>query len=293
MPEKNPIDLEMDALLERLKGQTGLAANAYTSDPLASDHLLLRQSWGFFKRRVATIENQWRQITDSKNEEIQILKTQLGVARERLQELESDRIAAESFLRSIEMARLEDHENFRKEKDKTIQRWEEERIALEADRIKLEQTLKRKEDRLKEYDLAMLQVKKEREDLRVAFREAEAKWGENQTELIKSLNENILEKDAFFQSEQLKVDLLRREVEHRNQLLKDAAGRETELAERLKKLEADFRQLKNEKEESDVRLAREQEDLKRFHAERARMLDDWQREKAEWRELWDRRQEGK
>src|SRR5919108_519018 len=85
----------------------GPLANAYRTDPLASDHLLLRQSWEFFKRRMAAVERQWKEIVESKTEENRLLKKQLADQQERLNRLESDQLSSTEFLRAMELSRLE------------------------------------------------------------------------------------------------------------------------------------------------------------------------------------------
>jgi hypothetical protein len=282
------LEREMDAVLARLTESKDSARNVYGADPLASDHLLLRRSWDFFKKRVAAIEDQWRDISNTKQEEIHLLKKQLKEVQERLYEVEQDRLSASDFLRALEMARLEDHEKFRTDKDKLTQRWEEERVSLESDRIRLEQANQLQAAKLERQESLTRAVENEMKAVRSQFRDAEAKWQETQLALIEKMNQQIVEKDELFQSEQLKTDLLRREVERLNQTLKESSLREESLLEKGRVLETKLGNIVEELARLQDSLVREKDVVASLLAERDRLRSDWDREKSEWRELWDR-----
>lgn len=283
------LDQQIDGLMERLAGAAGPQSNPYRTDPLASDHLLLKQSWDFFKRRVAAIEKQWQDIVSSKSDEIRLLKKQLGEQQERLEKLESERLASEDFLRSMELARLEDHGRFKRDKEILVQRWEEERMALETDRRRLEHDLSVEREKIADYQKSIRDLQAL---LNTAKREragAEVEWKEKNASLAQSLHEQLVEKDELFRAEQHRTELLQAELDRRDQFLSEAANKQIELERQCEVL----KQAVISKDESlrilETDLRREQEDLKRLQAERSRLLDDWQREKAEWRELWDRK----
>lgn len=259
--------------------------------PLASDHFLLNKSWEFFRRRLKAMEDQWNDIARSKEERIDSLTRDLEAARLRLADLEErtgdrDSIEAEVLReRTTELAR------FNRDAALLKERWEEERLRLaeqadresfERKRAEAERDAERKRHQAREAEnLAAI------EQIRRSLADAMERAGRDRSELL----DNLTRKEEQIVSLETKTGLLRTEVERRDAALREQsetlveANRDRdELARALEQAAIRERALADQVEQLRLRLGI-------LENERNDIRQSWQREQAEWRELWDRARE--
>lgn len=288
--DRDDLEKEMNSVMDRLTKKSS-NPNPYSTDPLSSDHFILARSWEFFKKRIAAIEKQWQEIVNAKTDETRILKKELQAAQERLNELEQANTSMVEMLAQFKVARLQDFQEFQKKNEKLKMAWDEERITIESNVRRMEHELEREKKKAENASAAqqkrILFLENALKDLKTQNQEIVIKMAESQTEAHKI----AVEKDDDLSAQEGKIDLLRRELERRDQVIRDLqqALRDNEDKSNLlqNKIEAQLDQLAK-KDERHANLQTQMEILKR---EKAELLDTWNREKAEWRELWERARE--
>jgi chromosome segregation ATPase len=153
--------------------------------------------------------------------------------------------------------------------------------------------------------MRIAQQKKDLDSRKVSFSEREARLGEmisglkndaalqaeRERDIQKKCAEELKQKDEKIQSLDTKVELLRGEVDRRDQLIKQfelaVSGNEKDksaltlyVAELQRALKDKDLELQNQKTRFDI-----------LTNERDALREGWERERAEWRELWDRGRE--
>lgn len=289
--KSNEIDRLFDESLNRVAKGTGPLAGAYDTSPLAADHLLLKRSWEYFRHRMNTMEEQWKKILESKDAEIKALLKEIDLTKNREGELKTQNEAFRAFDLEYGRSKATDYLMFEKKIRQLRESWEAEREALHRKEEEFETSKSSFEEKI-------LQLKEE-------FAARQKGWEKEREALHSQLN-TILEQQKKMQAQwasdlaakeeetlslNAKVDLLRPEVERRDQriqqLHEDIRLQESQNSDLMGQLAGHMKKLR-EQEESYSLLSERYAILEK---EKEAMRESWVREQAEWRELWDRERE--
>lgn len=282
---------ELDRLFsecyERI-AKKGTPGSPYSAGPLASDHFLLGRSWSYFKERIKSIESHWKSLLDAKTDQNNALKKEILELQRKLRELAEENKRLASFEQAVVKTRMGDFISFNKDQQRLRLTWEQERQTVEH--------------QLETLRFQLIQERKRNDGLEKKLKVREKQFQETVAELKKENSLNLgkeaktrqefgqimIEKDERIRSLDSKIDLLKSEIERRDQLLKNQLS-ETEARKKSEKeREGEVNKLKAQLDE----LHREHLDLKTrldlSEAEKASIRSTWQKEQAQWRELWER-----
>ncbi|MFN0117247.1 MAG: hypothetical protein ACKVQC_03005, partial [Elusimicrobiota bacterium] len=188
--EFKELDRLFDESLARLEKDQLQVKDAYGGNPLASDHFMLKKSWAYFKERIQTLENYWKQILASKQIETDKLKEIVTRLNSDLEELREKGNLQDEFETSLTAARIKDLLELEKQSRKIKFSWEEERIHLEEELDKLRNELSQQD---KKYQFELTQKDKSMSSLRETIyqlKEEAASFSEK----INGINKGFLEK---------------------------------------------------------------------------------------------------
>lgn len=285
------LDRLFDESANRIKNGTGALSGAYATSPLAADHLLLKRSWDYFRHRINAIEEQWQKIVEAKEAEKKALEKELSLNREQTHDLEIQNTAFRSFEYEYGRSKAEDYIHFQKQTENLKFQWEQERevlmktqselelkiLKLEADSDRSQDDFLKKQARWKD---ALDAARTEAGQLVERHRERQNEW------LAESAQKDADNKDLI-----LKIDLLRAEVENRDQMIKHMKEeifaqerQKTDLASQLALAMGKIREL-----EGEMSVLSERYGI--LMKEKDAIREEWSREQAEWRELWERQRE--
>ncbi len=286
--EFTEIDRQFDEAFERLQRTAPPVATAYGSSPLAADHFLLKKSWDYFRNRVKSIEEQWKKMLEAKDHQYRAVFAELTDARKRQVELEEENNLLRSLDHSVKKARADDYIGFAKKSENLRLHWDAERDALhrkiEALETKIVQTKKAGELRI---STTMAREEKLKETIALLRKEADM-WAERESDIKKKCGDELVLKDEKIHSLDAKVDLLRTEIEHRDQVIKRLTDAVTTHEKDSVAMTAYVAELQRALKEKQLDLANLQTQLAIAHQDKKNLQTGWERERAEWRELWDR-----
>ncbi len=286
--EFTEIDRQFDEAFERINRRGLTTASPYGGTPLAADHFLLKKSWDYFRNRVKSIEDQWRKMLSAKDVQLKTVTDELKRVRQSSLELEDEIHMLRSLDQSIKKARTEDFVGFNRKSEMLRMRWDAERAAL----IKKADDLELKITRLKkDYDLRASMARVREEKLQQALEAAKKDSAiniERERDIQKKCTDELNAKDERIFSLDTKTELLRGEVERRDALLKEMkatlATRDAD-ATAMTSYIAELQRLVKEK---DIEIEQHKTRLQILSQEKDGIQAGWERERAEWRELWDR-----
>ncbi len=285
------IDRQFDDALERARQNVPPVSGPYGSGPLAADHFLLKKSWDYFRNRVRAIEDQWRHMLDAKAAQLNATSQELQSERKMRLELEEETRMLRSLDATIKKARTEDFTGFARKSENLRMRWDAEREVLQR--------------RIDQYELRVAQQKKDLEARKVTFAEREARLiemiqmlkadaathADRERDIHCKWGEEIKQKDDKLQSLETKVELLRGEIDRRDQLIKQfelsVAGFEKDKAALVQYVS----ELQRTLCDRDTEIQNQKTRYEILTRERDALHAGWERERAEWRELWDRGRE--
>lgn len=289
--KSNDIDRLFDESMNRVNKRSGPLSGSYDTSPLAADHLLLKRSWEYFRHRMAALEDQWKKILESKDIEIKALTKEMDLIKEREGELKTQNEAFRAFELEYGRSKANDYLLFEKRIRQLRETWEAEREAInrkEEDFAGVKTSLEMEIVKLKD-ELAARQKGWERE--RDAMHSQLNTILEQQKKMQQQWSADVTAKEEETLSLNAKVDLLRPEIERRDQriqqLKEDLRNQEIQKDE-LTRQAADLVRKNREQEEQILRLSERYSILER---EKESIRESWSREQAEWRELWDRERE--
>lgn len=275
-----------DALARAGGGQP--AADPYGEGPLASDHFLLTKSWAYFKHRLESIERQYAEILQARDEQIRALQSRMGQTERNSEEDGRKRRAVDEIEQAFLADRFADFRSFADNMRRLTESWEEERIRLE-ERIG---TLEAERDRAKADGESKVARQKDAGALEMERRAAAESERDRLAERIGQLEKAAQSREAELleavAARDRAIDLLRAEVERRGAEVRQAGDvLETERRRSAESsVEAsDLRRLVVDQERRQ-RAVEEELALARREVEQLRA--GWEREKADWRELWGR-----
>lgn len=267
------------------------SADVYSEGPLASDHLLLQQSWEYFRRRVQAVEEHWEEIVRSKQAQFEALEEEIQTLRSELSEVREENKMLASFADSIKNVRSDEIKELKRTKDRLEMTGEEERDRLRTELDQLRLSLNEARDQLKALEESR-RVEREREREKIAAYEKQLEVErEKHVASNQSAAENLSDQTDLCQSLQTKVDLLRGEVERRTQavhgLQDDLARARQEIAQKDKMISERDLDMKAH----DDRLSALRREYDVLLEEKNMVKSLWEKEQAQWRELWDRERE--
>ncbi|MCB4755622.1 MAG: hypothetical protein LHV69_01075 [Elusimicrobia bacterium] len=282
------LDQLFDEALERLDPAHAAPIAISPEGPLSADHFLLKKSWDYFRQRLRLIEEQNQTLLQSKEAEGKALQDEIQELKGHLEKMEEENVYLRAFEDSVKEERTEDHLTFKKSAEGLRLAWEEERNTLENSLAELDLAL----DESKKKEAAEITrfhaIEDELRRHSDTLKEELTHIVENKAELEKKHALDLSEKDEMIQSLQSKIDLMRGEIERRDQLLREGdmkrMAQDKQLQELLEKvtarktlLEQKFTELDNLNTRYEI-LEREKEAIR----------SAWEKEQAQWRELWER-----
>lgn len=287
----NELDKQFEACLDRLKRKQPPVPGAYNLGPLAEDHDTLKKSWDYFKERVQTIESHWQEILNAKNAEVDVLKKRVAELDADVAQLETEKNAWGELDEAVKKVRMDDFIEFNK-------RCEHLRMVWHAEKETLDREIGRLELKLEEQSIVH-NAQRESDQKHIAdlkavaelLRRENADVGQKEEDRVRHFEKQMTEKEEINGMLSRKIELLQAEIERRDQQLK--TGLQDNMA--LNKLVADLKaEIKKQSDQiSDQTKTIENLNLRMriVSEERDTMRTSWQREQAEWRELWERNRE--
>ncbi len=282
------IDKLFDDAFEHLDQKTIPLSSAYREGPLASDHFLVKKSWDYFRQRVKMLEDQNAEIVKAKESQIEALHEEMKGLEEKLATLSEETRSLRLFEEAVKEMQSGEYADFQKRSDRIKLSWEEERqrveeqltrarVALDLDRKKAEQRETHLNQQIKELHRTIDVLKKD-----------DVASSEQRLELEKKQASQVEAKDDLIQSLERKVDLMRGEIERRDHLLRtmdeEKALRTNELGvskDKVKELNQSILDLTKQLEHAAT-------ELRMGKDERETLRASWQKEQAQYRELWER-----
>lgn len=286
--EFTEIDRQFDEAFERINRRGPAVASAYGSSPLAADHFLLKKSWDFFRARVKNIEDQWRRMIEAKEQQLRASQAELQESRQRHADLQEENNLLRSLDRGIKKARAEDFVGFARKSENLRLHWDAERDAfqrkIDALEKKIEQARKTADLRV-ETTLAREQKLKETVE---ALRKEMTLHADRERDIKKKCGDEITLKDEKITSLDAKVELLRAEVDRRDQMIKQMAGAISDYEKDSVAMTSYVSELQRALKDKDLELANQKTRIEILVEENKNIQSGWERERSEWRELWDR-----
>ncbi|MCG3203722.1 MAG: hypothetical protein KCHDKBKB_00394 [Elusimicrobia bacterium] len=286
--EFDEIDRQFDETMERLGPKGALNSGAYGTGPLASDHFLLKKSWDYFRFRVKAIEDQWRKMLESKEQQLRIALTDLQETRKQRADLEEENHLLRSLELNVKKARAEDYVGFSRKSQNLRLHWDAERDNY----LKKIEALELKITRMqKNFDLRSSTAQIRESKLNESFQALKQELNthqEREREIQKKCSEELQMKDEKIYSLDSKMEMLRGEVERRDQViqqLQQAFSRREQDATAMGQTITEYERLLKEKDKEMSHLSTR---LQILINEKENLRAGWERERAEWRELWDR-----
>jgi len=286
---------ELDRLFEdareRLESGKVNSSSPYKEGPLASDHFMLKKSWDYFHHRVTDLNDQNDTLLASKTMAIESLTKELEETRNRLEKLEEDHRYFSAFQEELRQEWTGDFLSEKHALERLKNKWEEERVALESRTHDLEYQLEKKTYELK---LGSDLFRKLENDLRAhiqLLKEEQEKSADRQHESVVKIGKELNESAETIKDLHNKIDLMRTEIDRRDQLLQQLEAVRLKQDKRIEGLLLETDELNKELQRQ--RDAYNQLDLTNnvLRQEMENMRRIWEEEKAEWRELWDRERE--
>jgi len=289
--EFSDLDRRFQETLERLEGKSAGSQGLYADTPMAADHYLLKRSWNFFQRRLHSVEEQWRQIAGAKDAQLKAMTEALEDLKHRMSEVKEENDAKQDCEIEIRRERFHDYVGFEKQIEKMRERADEERQVLQNTIEGLEGEIEKKDG---EFQRSKAEFQKRIADLTKIIGELKShldaqatKERELNQKWSSALNDKSSEAEGFF----VKIEVLRSEVERRDQIIKDL---KTESADHEKEQKAALGQMRDfhekwEDAKKQIGLLKAQIEILR--REKDEIRGRWQAEQAEWRELWERERE--
>ncbi len=282
------LDHIFDEAVKRLsigKPETG---DPYQQGPHSADHFLLNKSWDYFKDRVRTIEAHWEEIVNAKDEELNAIKEELRVSREALGESEIRNQMLDKFEEEVRQTRAVDFVDFKKLSERMKQAWEEERQSIAAQLAAVEFALKTERERAKALDEEMTRRGKAAAAAIDSLKQENAALAQKNVEEVKSTHQTAGKKDAEIVERDSRIELLKAEVERRDQFLVEQAQNIDSMGTKIDALLLRIKQGDEALADRDVKIKNLQADIARLDFEKESIKKAWQNEQAQWRELWDR-----
>jgi len=282
------IDQLFDSLSEKIDSKTPLSKGAYPGDPLSQDHFLLKKSWNYFKERIQSLESQFEMQMESKRQEIDALQKEMQVYKEKAADLESKNNFLSAFQESFVKARHIDFVDFQKSQERLREVWEEERGKLEQKTFSLEADLEKQK---KSFVDAEHTFRGREKTLQKAIDDLKNRLflkAQDENEKMRDLTQGMMAKEEEIRNRDLKIDLLKEELgrshEINHKLKEEIVLWEKRADSLILKVEDLVRSLELETQKND-RLAFKVDTLEKEEQE---IRQNWQKEEAAWREMWDR-----
>lgn len=276
---------------ERLNTNGPFRNTPYEQGPLAEDHFMLNKSWDYFKKRIETIEDHYQVVLNSREEEKKLLEAALGKMKEELEAVVRKNQQLMAYEEAVGESRASDFLDFKKINEKLRLAWEIERLRLHEQSIKLENQIAIEKDNKISIEQAFRNKEKilrgQIDELKLALLTEE----ENALIKIKKSEELVLEKDETIAARERKIDLMAQEIERKSNAIGDLSK---ELHLRDKKIDV----LTEKIDELGEEVHRQNEHVKNLEThiemikhDRSVIKENWKKEQASWRELWDRSQQ--
>jgi chromosome segregation ATPase len=286
--EFTEIDRQFDEAFERLTRQSPTVTSAYGTSPLAADHFLLKKSWDYFRNRVKNIEEQWRKMLEAKEQQLRTTMLELTESRQRQADLEEDNHLLRSLDRNVKKARAEDYVGFARKSENLRLHWDAEREALQRKIDALERkVIADKKTADLRVATTITREQKLKETLE-AMRDEASLFADRERDIQKKCAEELTIKDEKIQSLDSNVDIFRSEVDRRDQLLKQLKDMVTTSEKDAVAMTAYVEELQRALKDKDLDLANLKAKLEILTQEKTNLQAGWERERSEWRELWDR-----
>jgi chromosome segregation ATPase len=281
--EFEDLDRLFDRTLDRLENPKDNLRSAYGQGPLAEDHHLLRKAWDYFKSRLKTIDEQYKQVFDAKNLEIAALKAQLEQASADNARIEAHRAELAHFEERVKLERAEELREIEANAARLKAAWHDEREALERRIQDLEAGVEN--DKTMAKSLAdkvraeRIRISADRDSARIELAEFAEKHARAQAEFSAAL----LEKNEIIHLLENHFERLQSEINRRDQVLREMDERRAAEERRADGLEAmAARQAETAREQArELELLRLKIDV--ITKEKDATREAWQREQAQWR----------
>lgn len=284
------LDQMFDDALKRLKGTAGVS-NAYGSDPLASDHLLLKKGWDYFKARIAAVESQFKDILDARQQAIEVLRKEVEAQKQTIQELEETKDEEDGVVWGLAEAQLKDYAQSDKDLADLKGRWEEEKIRYEEMIRAAEHAAETAESRFEKFKNQWAQretlLRTQVDALRTDLEKSRLERIESERNGARQLEEKDEIETGLYQ----KVDILKGEVAARNELIQKFGKVKADLEAFISKLRDENLELKKAVQDREKDAAHLKDELSLLKKEKDILEKNWHAEQAEWRELWERQRE--
>jgi len=286
--EFKEIDHLFDTVFERLENKAPLLKGPYETYPLGQDHFLLNKSWAYFKERIKNIETQYEEQLEAKREEIAALKKEMGIYKDIATELESKNSFLSAFQETFVKSRSIDFMDFQKSEEKLKNVWEEERLKLENKILAQEHEINRlkgnAENQSEEHRKREKMLQKLIDDLK---NKIDLK-AEEENEKLKEITIQLMEKEEVIQNRENKIELLKGEIGRTNGLIKNLKEEIAMWERRAESLIGKVEQLQREMDGRGQKLEQLSFRIDALQREKAELKQNWEKEEASWRELWDR-----
>lgn len=287
-------DKEIDRLNELFERASERLASgkplkdSYGDGPLSSDHFLLSKAWIYFHERMKTLDDQNRELVKTKDEQIKSLRKQNEALLKEREEIKLKNKEEAYVAEQLSKAKIRDLLLIEKNNETLIKRWDEEKLSLVESNKHLEFKIKELMADLDNLKNLIIQKTRSNKELQEEVRSLK----EDRSERIADLNKEKLALNKQHEEEMTslnrKIELLKKEIDHRDILLKEQAA---DLMEKSKETKAD-KHLIEKLESSLEQMTRENKDLSRkietMKSEQEEVKRIWKNEQSEWRELWDR-----
>jgi chromosome segregation ATPase len=282
------INRQFDEAFERLQAKAPLINGAYGTSPLAADHFLLKKSWDYFKGRIKTIEEQWRKMLEAKDAQLRTVVGELVESRKQMVDIEEENRMLRSLDQNVKKARTEDYITFARKNETLRYRWDAEREALQRKGDALEFQLTKSK---KEFDgkLRSFKIKEQSSAESIVMLQKElAAQIERDRETQKRCSDELNLKDEKIQMLDTKVELLRGELDRRDQLVKQLKSTINEQEKDVTAMTAYVAELQRALREKDTEIMHQNTRYDILNKEKENLRITYEQERAEWRELWDR-----
>jgi len=289
--EFNELDRLFDQAIKRADKQNPIALDPYSQGPHSADHFLLKKSWAYFKERMRTIESHWEEIAAAKDQEMSTLKEELNMVRAELEEATLKNSMLDKFEEEVRKTRSNDYINFDRLNERLKQAWEEERQSLATQLSAVEFALQKEKERNVTLQNEMARRARALNSTVDALKEENQELTQKNLEAKQADESKLIAKDEDIAGRDLKIDLLRSEIERRDIVLAQQAK---ELEAYGTKVDALLLRIKHTDEtvaDRDLRIKNLLAEVERLEFEKNALRTAWQNEQAQWRELWDRSRE--
>jgi chromosome segregation ATPase len=292
LPEQKFKDMDQmfDESFARLQGKRSRLNTPY-DHPFQADHQLLKKSWDYFRLRAKALEDQWKNILEAKELEVEALNQEISALKLRSEALEKENKELIEFQEEHYRSQITSLVDIEKKNSGIKDIWETQKDKFDQEKTALE-------NQIQKYKVTLELVNQD-------FKKKEEIWAEKSDQLQKQIlshgdklallkeewRADVQAREETLKAVQSKLDLFRSECERKDQASKDLMSALNERNHEIAKLNnviSDFQKKVEEKntllgnmETKNEILTREKENIKRL----------WEKEQAEWRELWERQRD--